>query len=59
MTNGGPGNSTDVISYYIYRYAFQHFKIGYASAAGSVLMVILIVMTAVYFASLSKKIHYQ
>ena len=59
MTNGGPGSSTDVISYYIYRYAFQFFKIGYASAAGTVLMVILMIMTAVYFKVLSKKVHYQ
>lgn len=59
MTEGGPGNSTDVISYYIYRYAFQHFKIGYASAAGTVLMVILMIMTAIYFKVLSKRVHYQ
>mgnify|MGYP000894026366 CR=1 FL=1 len=59
MTGGGPGNSTDVISYYIYRYAFSHFRVGYASAAGTVLMVILMIMTAVYFQVLSKRVHYQ
>lgn len=59
MTGGGPGSSTDVISYFIYRYAFQHFRIGYASAAGTVLMIILMIMTAVYFAVLSKRVHYQ
>lgn len=59
MTDGGPGNSTDVLSYYIYRYAFQHFKVGYASAAGTVLMVILMGMTVVYFKVLAKRVHYQ
>lgn len=59
MTGGGPGSATDVISFYIYRYAFQHFRIGYASAAGTILMIILMVMTAVYFAVLSKRVHYQ
>lgn len=59
MTEGGPGSSTDVLTYYIYRYAFRHFRIGYASAAGTVLMVILMVMTAVYFKVLSKRVHYQ
>jgi len=59
MTNGGPGSSTDVLAYYIYRYAFQHFKIGYASAAGTVLMVILMILTALYFAVLGRKVHYQ
>lgn len=59
MTEGGPGNATDVISFYIYRYAFRHFRIGYASAAGTILMVILMVLTAVYFKVLSKRVHYQ
>lgn len=59
MTGGGPGDATDVISYYIYRYAFVHFRIGIASAAGTVLMLILIVLTGVYFKGLSKKVHYQ
>ncbi len=59
MTDGGPGNSTDAISYYIYRYAFQHFKVGYASAAGTVLMAILMGLTVVYFKFLARKVHYQ
>lgn len=59
MTEGGPGNATDVISFYIYRYAFRHFRIGYASAAGTILMLILMVLTAIYFKVLSKRIHYQ
>lgn len=59
MTEGGPGNATDVISFYIYRYAFRHFRIGYASAAGTILMLILMVLTAIYFKVLSKRVHYQ
>lgn len=59
MTDGGPGNATDVISYFIYREAFVNFRIGTASAAGTVLMLILIVMTIVYFAVLGKRVHYQ
>jgi sn-glycerol 3-phosphate transport system permease protein len=59
MTGGGPGSATDVLAYYIYRYAFQHFRIGYASAAGTVLMVILMIFTALYFAVLGRRVHYQ
>lgn len=59
MTNGGPGNSTDVLAYYIYREAFTNMKIGLASAAGTVLMGILILMTVFYFQALQKKVHYQ
>lgn len=59
LTNGGPGNSTDVLVYYIYRYAFKSMKIGYASAAGCVLSVILMIFSIFYFRMLSKRVHYQ
>lgn len=59
MTNGGPAGSTNVLAYYIYQYAFSYMKIGYASAAGTVLLAILALLTIVYFRALSKKVHYQ
>ncbi|MCI8638543.1 MAG: sugar ABC transporter permease [Coprococcus sp.] len=60
MTDGGPGNATDVLVTYIYRYAFQmNAKVGYASAAGTVLLVILMILTYFYFKVLSKRVHYQ
>lgn len=60
MTDGGPGNATDVLVTYIYRYAFQmNARVGYASAAGTVLLVILMILTYFYFRVLSKRVHYQ
>ncbi|MBE5057230.1 sugar ABC transporter permease [Pseudoflavonifractor sp. DSM 107456] len=60
MTDGGPGNATDVLVTYIYRYAFQmNARVGYASAAGTVLLVILMILTYFYFQVLSKRVHYQ
>lgn len=60
MTNGGPGDSTRVISMYIYDYAFQRNNtLGIASAAGVILMVVLILVTLLYFKGLEKKVHYQ
>lgn len=60
MTNGGPGDSTMVLSMYIYDYAFQRNNtLGIASAAGVVLMVILIFVTILYFKCLEKRVHYQ
>ena len=45
---------------YIYRYAFQmNARVGYASAAGTVLLVILMILTYFYFRVLSKRVHYQ
>ena len=60
MTDGGPGNATDVLVTYIYRYAFQmNARVGYASAAGTVLLVILMILTYFYFRVLSKRVYYR
>jgi sn-glycerol 3-phosphate transport system permease protein len=59
MTDGGPGDATDVLAFYIYRYAFRLFKIGVASAAGTILMLILMILTVIYFKVLGKRVYYQ
>ena len=60
MTGGGPGNSSKVISMFIYEYAFQrHNSLGIGSAAGVVLMVILIFVTIFNFKGVEKHVHYQ
>jgi sn-glycerol 3-phosphate transport system permease protein len=59
MTGGGPNGSSDVLVYYIYRQAMENSKTGLASAAGVILMLILLVMNIIYFRSMSKKVHYQ
>ncbi len=45
LTKGGPGMSTEVLSYYTYRYGFKFFHIGRASAYSYVLLVIVIAIT--------------
>jgi sn-glycerol 3-phosphate transport system permease protein len=59
MTKGGPINSTNTIVYYIYENGFRFFKIGYASTAGVILLLIVGIFTILYFKLLSRKIHYQ
>lgn len=59
MTQGGPGSSTQVLVYYIYKQAFSLNKIGLAASAGVILMLIVGVMTVIYFCALSKRVHYQ
>jgi multiple sugar transport system permease protein len=46
MTRGGPGTSTDLISYFIYRSAFFGLNIGQASAISVLLLVIVLALTA-------------
>ncbi|WP_308638285.1 carbohydrate ABC transporter permease [Paenibacillus silvisoli] len=59
MTQGGPINSTNTLVYYIYENGFRFFKIGYASAAGVILLVIVGLLTLIYFRLLSKRVHYR
>lgn len=45
MTKGGPLDSTKTIVYYIYQRAFENLDLGYASAAGVVLLVIIMIIS--------------
>jgi multiple sugar transport system permease protein len=45
MTQGGPGDSTKVLVYYIWEKAFKNFEFGYASALAFVLFFIILVFT--------------
>jgi multiple sugar transport system permease protein len=49
MTKGGPANATQLIVVYIYQQAFQFSAFGYAAAMASILVVILLLVTAVLF----------
>lgn len=54
LTQGGPGNSSSVMAYYIYRTAFVDFQMGYASALAWALFVLIFVVTMIQFALQSK-----
>lgn len=45
MTNGGPEGSSMTISYYIFRQAFDFFRMGYAAAIAWVLFALVFVFT--------------
>lgn len=48
MTNGGPGDTTELIALSLYRFAFKSFKLGYSSAVSVFLLFIAIALTAIY-----------
>lgn len=48
MTNGGPGNKTEVVAYYIYALAFVTRQVGDAAAAAVVLTLIVLAITVVF-----------
>lgn len=45
MTGGGPGTSTLMVVMYIYKNAFEYFRMGYASAIATVFFVIVLALT--------------
>lgn len=48
---GGPSGSTTVLVYDIYRSAFSAFRMGYASAEATVLLILLLVITTIQYRS--------
>jgi multiple sugar transport system permease protein len=48
LTRGGPGNATETTSFFIYREAFQYFKLGRSSAASVITLLVVAVMSFFY-----------
>jgi ABC-type sugar transport system permease subunit len=59
MTRGGPYNTTNVLLYYIYQYGFVYWDTGIASSASSVLFIILLFITLIYYRGLQHFVHYE
>lgn len=55
---GGPAGATMVFPLYIYQNAFRYFNMGYASALSWVLLLICLLVTAIVFRSLSRRVYY-
>jgi len=58
MTAGGPKNATEFYSIYLYRNAFQYFKMGYASALAWVLFIVIVIFTIMVFRSSARWVYY-
>lgn len=54
MTEGGPQNSTMVMVYWMYKNAFEYFKLGKASAIAYVLFFIILLLTLVQWKTRKK-----
>lgn len=59
MTNGGPANATLTYVLYLYRNAWEFFKMGYASALAWVLFFITLALTALILRSTPFWVHYE
>ncbi len=55
LTGGGPGNSTEVVSLYLYKTAFKFFDQGYAAAGIIILMVLINIVSMLYVRVLTRQ----
>jgi multiple sugar transport system permease protein len=59
LTKGGPGNATQTLVLFIYNEGWRFLHMGLAAAAGWVLFVIVMVITAVQFLGQKRWVHYD
>ena len=59
MTDGGPNYSTLFYLLYLYRSAFENFRMGYASAMAWVLFIIVLIFTTVQFRLSDRWVFYE
>jgi len=59
MTSGGPQNATLFYVLYIFRTAFESFRMGYASAMAWVLFVLIMALTVANFRLSGRWVHYE
>ncbi|MEM7132640.1 MAG: sugar ABC transporter permease [Chloroflexota bacterium] len=58
LTAGGPNEATEFYSIYLYRNAFQYFKMGYASALAWILFMVILIFTLIIFRSSDRWVYY-
>jgi sn-glycerol 3-phosphate transport system permease protein len=57
-TSGGPGQSTEILVYKLYKDGFKGLDLGGSSAQSVVLMLIVIALTVIQFRFVEKKVNY-
>lgn len=58
MTQGGPADSTNVLTYYIYQNGFQYQDIGYASTIANTLLLFVLGLIGIVALTLGRRVHY-
>lgn len=59
MTEGGPGKSTQVLVFYVFRLVIKYSKVGYACAVSVILFIILFIITAIQLGFQKKWVHFE
>lgn len=56
---GGPAGSTSVLVFKIYQDAFSHYKMGFASAEATILLLMVLVITIIQYRGQNKWVSYE
>ena len=59
MTQGDPGNASNVLAYYIYQEGIINRRIGYGSAASVILLLFLLGFTIIYLYLEKRSVDYE
>lgn len=59
MTQGGPLDSTRVITYYLYEQAFENMKFGYSSAIAVIMFILMLCFTILQFKASKRRTFYR
>lgn len=59
FTDGGPGSSTYVLGYFVYKYGFGYYQMGYASAVAWILAIIILTITMIQWKIQKHWVHYN
>ncbi|CAI6077778.1 carbohydrate ABC transporter permease [Cohnella sp. JJ-181] len=57
-TQGGPGNSTTILSLYVYQNAFRYYEMGYAATVSWALFAIILLITLLQWLGQKRWVHY-
>jgi multiple sugar transport system permease protein len=59
LTGGGPGVATQTMVMYMYQKGFQFYQLGMASAVSTLLLLIIVLVTALQFLGQKRLVHYD
>lgn len=59
MTQGGPAQSTQLIVIMLWKYSFEYFQMGYASAMAVIILLIILAITFIQMLLMNNRVHYQ
>lgn len=59
LTRGGPGHSSEVLLFTLYRESFEYLRTGYGAAITIVFLIIVVALTLIQTRIMDRKVHYQ